>query len=487
MHMPQKLDSADRRFLSLVSRAAFLNPFGDERDRVDAEIAETAPGDPAVLARLMAKVASRLEALEVRGRLDLSGWSAPERDLVEHAVLFDAFHRFADPMDELIAAQLESGSEPVPVDFARDLLGLLHRRGIDAARAHRMLTLFYQMRRAFYFVAHGLVGRSASMRRLRESCWNAVFTHDIRLYDRHLWDRMEDFSTILLGETGTGKGAAAAAIGRSGFIAFDPARGRFEASFVDTLVPINLSQFPESLIESELFGHKKGAFTGAVEAHEGVFARCRPHGAIFLDEIGEVDVPVQIKLLRVLQERVFSPVGSREERRFEGRVIAATHRPLDDLRREGRFRDDFYYRLCSEVVDVPPLRRRLAEDPAELDDLLTSLIPRLVGEDARELTSVVREAIDRDLGPGYGWPGNVRELEQCIRRVLLTQRCVPDTLSRVSDDDAFLSAIHSGTLTADELVARYCEMLYVRHGTYVEVARVTGLDRRTVRKYVAAD
>src|SRR5438552_12916529 len=186
----------------------------------------------------------------------------------------------------------------------------------------------------------GLIGQSPCMKELRRHLWNNIFTHDVRCYDRYLWNRMEDFSTLLLGETGTGKGTAAAAIGRSGFIPFDEKKGCFAESFTRGFIALNLSQYPETLIESELFGHKKGAFTGAIEAHEGIFSRCSAYGAIFLDEIGEVSASLQIKLLQVLQERTFSPVGSHETLRFRGRVIAATNQPIDHLRQ--RIRDDFF-------------------------------------------------------------------------------------------------------------------------------------------------
>jgi hypothetical protein len=462
-----------------------VNPFSPERDRLDERIAETSADDPDVLDRLVERVSSSLERLSEKGPIAPSDFGGEDEALVEHAILFDAFHRYVDDLDAHIEAQLAAGEGPVEASFAPSLLGELTACGIADERARRMLTLFFQMRRAFFFIVRGLVGRSRSMRLLRQSLWNSVFTHDIRFYDRFLWDRMEDFSTILLGETGSGKGAAAAAIGRSGFIPYLPEKKAFEFSFTEAFVPINLSQYPESLIESELFGHQKGAFTGALADRPGVFDRCREHGAAFLDEIGEVTIPVQIKLLRVLQERLYTSVGGVEERKFTGRVIAATHRPLDELRRKGRFRDDFYYRLSSDVIQVPPLRARLAEEPGELDDLLHNLIPRLVGEDAEEIYDLVRRCIDRDLGASYDWPGNVRELEQCIRRIILTQTCAPDTRSGADASAGLVGALAAGSLTADELVARYCALLYDRHGTYVEVAKITGLDRRTVRKYVA--
>jgi transcriptional regulator with GAF, ATPase, and Fis domain len=296
---------------------------------------------------------------------------------------------------------------------------------------------------------------------------------------------MEDFSTLLLGETGTGKGAAAAAIGRSEFIPYVPGPRRFAANFAESFIAINLSQYPETLIESELFGHRKGAFTGAIDHHEGVFERCDPHGALFLDEIGEVSIPVQIKLLQVLQERTFTPIGGREKKRFPGRVIAATNRPLDKLRRDGRFRQDFYYRLCSDVIEVPTLRQRIRESPAELEQLARLLVGRIAGERASELAAPVMEALERDLPRGYAWPGNVRELEQAVRRILLTGRCAEVVREGApGEEDALAERIRAGQLTADELLSRYCALLYRRLGSYAEVARQTGLDPRTSRKYI---
>jgi hypothetical protein len=485
--MPARLDAKDRELFALVSRAAFANPFSDERDAIDVRIAETKSGDPELIARLVARLESRLADLEARGELTEEPYVAEDATLLEHAVLFEAFHRHGDRLDALIQAQLAAGESPVEVRFADELLAHLVRRGIGAEHAVRMLALFWQMRRAYFFVTGSLVGISPSIRALRAALWDVVFTHDLARYERLLWNRLEDFSLILRGETGSGKGQAAAAIGRSGFVPFDPKKRAFPTSFTELFVPINLSQFPESLIESELFGHKKGAFTGAVDSHAGVFTRCSPNGAIFLDEIGEVSIPVQIKLLRVLQDRIYTPVGSHEERRFEGRVIAATHRDLAQLRDERRFRDDFYYRLSSDVIEVPPLRVRLAEEPRELDVLLDHLVRRIVGAPDAEVVARSKAAIQAGIPRDYGWPGNVRELEQCVRRVLIRGRCGPDsaaTSPRDASADELLAAVRGGGMEARELVARYCAYLHERHGTYEIVARITALDRRTVRKYV---
>ena len=315
--------------------------------------------------------------------------------------------------------------------------------------------------------------------------WNNVFTRDIDLYHRYLWNRMEDFSTVILGETGTGKGTAAAAIGRSGLIPFDEKQSRFIESFTRSFVSINLSQFHENLIESELFGHKKGSFTGAVEDYKGIFDRCSAFGAIFLDEIGEVSIPVQIKLLQVLQEREFSPVGSHDKHRFQGRVIAATNRSISRLRRTGKMRGDFFYRLCSDMITVPPLRQRFQENSRELKDLLALLVERLLGRPSASICDMVQGVIEEQLGPGYPWPGNVRELEQCVRRVLLSksyQRQKQDI--PVELNAQLVRGIENGDISAQNLTAGYCYLLYSRYGTYEAVAGRTRLDRRTVKKYV---
>ena len=485
---PAPLSTKDRQFFAALAEVAFRNPFSAERAQLIVRLAPEAElGDLTKDREALARVATpRLEALLRGGAKLIEGLSAADRALAEPALLYVCYHRHVPAIDALIERQAAAwGGAPPVVPFANDVIGDLVRCAFPEERAVRYLALFYQLRRAFYFINRSLVGDCDSMRRLRHALWNNVFTHDMRGFDASLWSRMEDFSTLILGETGTGKGAAAAAIGRSAFIPYIPNERRFAANFADTFISINLSQFPEQLIESELFGHRKGAFTGAIENHEGVFGRCSPHGALFLDEIGEVSVPVQIKLLQVLQERSFTPLGGHDKRRFSGRVIAATNRRLGELRRDGGFRDDFYYRLCSDVIEVPTLRERLAESPGELGELVGQLVTRIAGSADRTLAPKVLESLQQSVPRGYAWPGNVRELEQAVRRVLLAGRYVVVPAPAVGDEETALAdAMRAGSLTSDELLGGYCALLHRRLGTYAEVAKRTGLDARTVRKYV---
>lgn len=484
--MAARLTGADREFFAALADIGYGNPFSAQRAAVMVRLAPHADPwdlatDPEALLRV---VEPRLAPWRREG--GLRGVSGEDRALLQPAFLYTCFHFARSELDAHIERQMRHAGAPLPFPFADEIIAYLVQCGFSEEVTSRYVALLFQLRRASIFIYRSLAGRSDSMRRLRESLWNGIFTHDMRGFDAALWNRMEDFSTLLLGETGSGKGQAAAAIGRSVFIPYLPESRRFAANFNETFIAINLSQFPETLIESELFGHRKGAFTNAIDNYPGVFGRCSAHGALFLDEIGEVTIPVQIKLLQVLQERTYTPLGDREKKRFSGRVIAATNRPLTELRQQGRFRDDFYYRLCSDVIEVPTLRQRLAESPAELEQLVRLLLGRIAGERASVLLDTVMQALRRDLPPDYAWPGNVRELEQAVRRILLTGRYRPDAAIARTDDaeERLVARLRQGQLTADELLSQYIAMLYERLGSYAAVAERTGLDPRTSRKYV---
>jgi transcriptional regulator with PAS, ATPase and Fis domain len=193
-------------------------------------------------------------------------------------------------------------------------------------------------------------------------------------------------------------------------------------------------------------------------------------------------------LLQILQDRIFSPVGSHEKEHFKGRVIAATNKSIDELRLEGRFRDDFYYRLCSDCILVPSLKQRIDENQAELDELISHTVEQITGHKAPELDRTVKEVIDTELGKGYHWPGNVRELEQCIRRVIIKRSYQGDKIIKsMNEKRKLFSNIESGNLSAQHLITVYCQILYSKYGTYQDVARITGLDRRTVKKHINSD
>ena len=477
--------ATERDFFSKIREAIYSNPFGLTRMEIDLSATglSSTTGSKEILAKLVYRVGETIKDVRQR-QSNLSSLQQDDITLLRFAMLFHAFHLFSADIDDHIEEQSSKSDERCKVSFALPLLKLLHDYTFSKAEAKRFLELFFQMRRAFFFISK-IIGSSPCVMNFRRVLWNNVFTQDIKLYDLFLWDRMEDFSTMILGETGTGKGMAAAAIGRSGYIPYDDRNSIFKESFAETFISINLSQFPEQLIESELFGHKKGAFTGAVEQHRGIFSRCSPHGSIFLDEIGDVSPHVQIKLLRVLQDRLFTPVGSHIPEKFHGRVIGATNQSLTKAREEGKFRDDFYYRLCSDVIEVPPLRQRITENPVELKELLGITIARILGSQSQEIVEKIHTYIRENQPEEYQWPGNIRELEQCVRRLLLNgnyawQDQHGDREESASDARAF----QNGSLTAAQLLSRYCILQYRKLGTYGAVAELTELDRRTVKKYI---
>ncbi len=482
-----KLSLEDREFFQLVSRAALSNPFSDERMELDFRIGECSPDTPinALLDCVYHKIKERVDRLDREGKADTGLYSGDDKIMMQSALMFEIFFLFSNNFDDLIDRQIKAGESVCSVSFGKDAMAMFIRRGFNPEEARRYFAILYQLKRSYYFIDQALIGQSPCMRDLRRHLWNNVFTYDIQLYERYLMDRMEDFSTLLLGDTGTGKGTAAAAIGRSGFIPYNPDKHIFSDSFMSNFISINLSLYPESLIESELFGHKKGAFTGAINQHEGIFSRCSQYGSILLDEIGDVSLTVQLKLLQLLQERTFSPVGSHEIFRFNGRVIAATNKSLEDLRGNGLFRSDFYYRLCSDCIVVPSLFERIQQNPGELKLILNNIITRLTGEESQELVALVLESIEKKPGREYPWPGNVRELEQATRRILLSQEYTGENLLPDRGiKERLIAGIETQSLDSQELISGYCALLYERFGTYEEVSRRMGLDRRTVKKHI---
>lgn len=488
MTISLSVPARDRDFCRAILDAVFSNPFNPARaahfERLIGDSRKMAPDE--IVEAINRAVSTRMGRWEESGQADLRRYRGEDLEVMRIVLLFESYHLSYRDFDRLIELQLKAGKDSIAVSFAGEALERLQRRGFSKDESVRFFSLFYQLRRAHYFIARGLIGESPCMVEFRRHLWNNVFTHDILRYDRFFLGRMEDFSTLLLGETGTGKGAAAAAIGRSGYIAFDQRKGRFTESFMAAFVSTNLSQFQENLIESELFGHRKGAFTGAVESHDGILSLCSGQGAVFLDEIGEVSPSIQIKLLRILQERTFCPVGSRVEKPFMGRVIAATNRSLEELQETGGFRPDFYFRLCSDSIVIPTLRQRVRESFDELGQMVRHLCVRIVGEDVEAVAMDVERILVKCVGKNYEWPGNVRELEQAIRRILLTEN-YEGVKPKLDLDRAFIRQVENGEVDAEELMAGYCSMLYRRTPNYEAVGRIADLDRRTVKKYTSND
>ncbi len=220
---------------------------------------------------------------------------------------------------------------------------------------------------------------------------------------------LDNKATVMItGETGTGKELIARAIHYNG----PRANGPF--------IKVNCAAIPEGLLESELLGHEKGAFTGAINKKEGKF-EIADGGTIFLDEIGEIPTSIQVKLLRVLQSREFERVGGNQTIKVDIRIIAATNRDLTQAIAEGRFRTDLYYRLNVVPISVPPLRERITDIPALADHF----IKKFSEENGRPILKISKEAMEAFIK--YNWPGNVRELENIIERIVILSKA--DTIT----------------------------------------------------------
>lgn len=264
----------------------------------------------------------------------------------------------------------------------------------------------------------------------------------------------------VFGETGTGKEIVARVLHANS----SRARGPF--------VPVNVAALPAELLESELFGHGKGAFTGAVQARRGLFEAAH-HGTLFLDEVAELPMPLQAKMLRALQDGEIRRVGETEAFVSDVRIVCATHRDLFERVREGSFREDLYYRLKVLSVTLPPLRERR-------EDILPLARRLLIEEDVRadDFTAAASAALLQ-----YAWPGNVRELHNAIRHgAALTEGAhidvedLPDELHRASA----ARPMHALCTLADAEREHILRVLDACKGSQVEAAQVLGIGRNTL-------
>ncbi len=327
---------------------------------------------------------------------------------------------------------------------------------LDRALQHRRLSEEVKRLRATQRPqVEELAGESEAMRRLRELVAR-VAPHDSPV--------------LILGETGAGKERVARALHRLGLRPAGP------------FVALNCAALPEHLIESELFGHARGAFTDARAARTGLLVHANG-GTLFLDEIGELPLGLQPKLLRALQEQRVRPVGGEQEVTFDARVVAATNRDIESAVEDGRFREDLFFRLDVLRIDVPPLRSRGGDVLLLAQQFLAERAARA----GKPITGISRAAAEKLLQ--YVWPGNVRELQNCIERALaLTQheQLMPEDLpDRIrsygrahvvvaSDDPAELVPLE---VVEQRYVARVMESV---GGNKTLAAQILGLDRKTL-------
>jgi two-component system response regulator HydG len=301
----------------------------------------------------------------------------------------------------------------------------------------------------------GMVGDSAAIRRVIE-----------------LIEQVSDSDATVLvtGESGTGKELVARAV--------HDRSPRSAAPFI----AINCAAMPATLLESELFGHVRGAFTDAKRSRPGLFVQASG-GTLFLDEIGEMPMEMQVKLLRVLQERKVRPVGGDDEIAFDARLVTATNRDLESEVEEGRFRSDLFYRINVVHIEVPPLRSR----QGDVLVLAQYFLSRHAERNGKPVVGIAAPAAKKLID--YDWPGNVRELENCMERAVALTRLseigVDDLPDKIRDHQSARLVISGEDpeemLTLDEMERRYIRrVLGACNGNKTQAAKVLGLDRRTL-------
>jgi DNA-binding NtrC family response regulator len=372
-------------------------------------------------------------------------------------VMMTAFATVADAVEAMKQGAYDYLQKP----FDPDAAALVVARALERKRLREQAaTLRRELEGVYSF--HNLVGKSAAMREVYRLLEQAAGL---------------DITVLLTGETGTGKELAARAVHYHS--------ARKERRFV----PVNCGALPGELVESELFGHARGSFTGATGAKAGLFEEASG-GTIFLDEVGELPLPVQVKLTRALQEREIRRVGDNAAVKVDVRVIAATHRDLKGEVAAGRFREDLFYRLHVFPIRLPPLRERREDIPL----LAAHFLEKHARASRREVAGLAPEAL-RTL-TGYPWPGNVRELENAVERAVavaagreLDQRDLPDEV-REAQQGALPAEVLAGmpyreavSVARDRMSRDYLVALMKEFGGNVtRAAERAGVERESLHR-----
>ncbi len=406
-------------------------------------------------AALEALVASEFDAVVADLNMPgMSGLELCERIVASRpdvpVIVITAFGSIQTAIAAIRSGAYDFVTKPLEVDA----LGLALERAIQ----HRRLS--DEVRRLRQAVEEGrrfgtLLGTSPAMRRMYE-----------------LLDRIADSSASVLiaGETGTGKELVARALHE---------RGRRKAG---PFVAVDCASLPEPLLESELFGHARGAFTDAHAARKGLFVQANG-GALFLDEIGDLPLALQAKLLRALQTRSVRPVGANDEVPFDVNLIAATNRDLESAVEEGRFREDLYFRINVIHVEMPPLRAR----GGDVLLLAQHFVDRYAAQAGKRVTGLSPEAAERLLA--YVWPGNVRELENCIERAIALTRHetiglddLPEKIRGFQRSHVLVAGDDPSELAPlEEVERRYVlRVMEAVGGSKTLAARVLGIGRKTL-------
>ena len=354
-------------------------------------------------------------------------------------------------IDSAVEAMKLGAFDYISKPFKMDEILIVVRRALDERRLRQEVSMLRdEVQRKYEF--SNIIGKSKPMQEV------------FQLIHRVAASR----STVLIsGKSGTGKELVAKAIHYNS--------SRRNMSFV----PLSCGALPESLLESELFGHVRGAFTGAVVNKKGLFEEAH-HGTIFLDEIGDLSASIQVKLLRVLQEREIKPVGGTKTSTVDVRLIAATNINLEEAVRQGRFREDLFFRLNVIPIHLPDLKDR----PDDIPLLVNHFLNRYAVDTGKTNVSIAPEAMNFLIG--YSWPGNVRELENVMERMLtlshdgqITAADLPEPLRSPATN--LLEAEANRGASLRDLERDYIKTILIKTGGHqINAAKILGIDRRTL-------